>query len=85
MFYNSLVNLVYSVTQVFYIYNWILCLLVLSMTERGVEVSNYHCVFLYFSFQFYSVSFMYFETVVLSAYTSSIVISSWWINPFIIM
>ena len=63
----------------------IFCLLVLLITERSVEVSNYNYGVVCFFFQSVRFCFMYSEALFLGAYTLRIVMSSWWVSPPIIM
>lgn len=58
--------------------------LILSIPKRGMlKISNHDCGFVYFSSEFCQFCFMYFEVLLLRAYTFIIVMSSWWIFPFI--
>lgn len=47
-------------------------------------MSNYYCGVVCFSFNSVKFCLMYFEALLLSKYTSRIVMFSWWTDPFII-
>jgi len=58
--------------------------LILSISKGGMlKISNHDCGFVYFSNEFCQFCFMYFEVLLLGAYTFIIVMPSWWIVPFI--
>lgn len=58
--------------------------LILSVSKRGMlKISNHDCGFVSFSNEFCQFCFMYFEVLLLGAYTFIIVMSSWWIVPFV--
>lgn len=79
MVYVSIKYLVDDVVEVFYIL-LIFCLVVLSVVEGCVEVSNHSYKSVYFSFQFCQFCFTYFSAIRADAFR--IAVSSWWVDPF---
>lgn len=71
------INLVLSVDGVFFLILLHPChLVILSIVERSVEVSNCNCGFVDFSFQFYQL-FTHFAVLLFGAYTCRIAVPSW--------
>lgn len=50
----------------------------------GIELFNYFCQIVYFSFQFCLFCFMYFRALMLWAYMFIIIVTFWWFDTFII-
>ena len=61
------------------------CLDVFSVFERNVEVSNCNCGCMNFSFQLYQPLLHILCSSAVGMYTFRIGMSSWWIDPFVIM
>ena len=71
--------------QVFCILADFFVYMVYKLLREGIEISDYNCAFVYFSLKFYQFCFMDFKALLLRSLTFRTVMSSWWINPFIIM
>lgn len=53
--------------------------------ERSIDVSNYNCTFVYFSFHFYQFCFIYWQLWFFDAYTFRTAISYWCIDLFFLI
>jgi len=61
------------------------CLDVFSIFERDVEVSNYNCGCVNFSFELYQLLLHILCSSAVGMYTFRTGMSSWWIDPFVVM